>query len=87
MGSIRKVLKTIFGIADERFKEHDVIVSKQKLNSKIPKGTSGVILLSLPKNRFEVEFLDKNNETIYINGFGSISVSGDDIEAISTLDD
>ncbi|MBF2458065.1 DUF4926 domain-containing protein [Listeria seeligeri] len=50
------------------FKEYDIVYSSVELNEKVPTGTKGVILMMLDSENeiYEVEFVNKNNETIEV---------------------
>ncbi len=61
-------------------KENDTIISTNDINENILKGTVGVILNILEKNKyFLVEFVDSNGDTI---GDGMETVSINDIAKI-----
>ncbi|PZG40834.1 DUF4926 domain-containing protein [Listeria ivanovii] len=50
------------------FKEYDIVYSSVDLNEKVITGTKGVILMILDSENgiYEVEFVNKNNETIEV---------------------
>ncbi|EAC8103047.1 DUF4926 domain-containing protein [Listeria monocytogenes] len=50
------------------FKEYDIICSSVDLNEKVSIGTKGVVLMILDSEKeiYEVEFVNKNNETIEV---------------------
>lgn len=50
------------------FKEYDIVYSSIDLSEKIITGTKGVILMVLDSENeiYEVEFVNKNNETIEV---------------------
>jgi len=59
-------------------KEYDVVKSKKKLSSKVPKGLTGTIVMDYSNsNDFEVEFFDNNKETVDV-----ITVNKEDLELI-----
>ncbi|MEL7648762.1 MAG: DUF4926 domain-containing protein [Sedimentibacter sp.] len=60
-------------------KEYDVVRAKSDLNPLIPRGTKGAVMLILHENpnRYEVEFVDENGETLEL-----LTVGDDDLELV-----
>lgn len=60
-------------------KENDVVIAKRNLSNAIMKGCKGVVVMKYLKPRlgYEVEFVDKNNETLDV-----MTVYPDDIEKL-----
>lgn len=61
-------------------KEHDVFVLKEDLNSALPKGSQGTILMKFPHNEFLVEFGLEDGSNIEYEGVSTFTISGDIIE-------
>lgn len=61
------------------FKEYDVVRAKHDLNSIICRGTKGAVMLILHENpnKYEVEFVDENGETLEL-----LSVGDEDLELV-----
>lgn len=60
-------------------KEYDVVRAKHDINTLISRGTKGAIMLILHENpnRYEVEFVDDNGETLEL-----LTVGDDDLELV-----
>lgn len=60
-------------------KEYDVVRAKHDINTLISRGTKGAIMLILHENpnKYEVEFVDDNGETLEL-----LTVGDDDLELV-----
>lgn len=60
-------------------KEYDVVRAKNDLNPLITRGTKGAVMLILHENpnKYEVEFVDENGETLEL-----LTVGDDDLELV-----
>jgi hypothetical protein len=60
-------------------KEYDVVRAKRDLNPLILRGTKGAVMLILHENpnKYEVEFVDENGETLEL-----LTVGDDDLELV-----
>lgn len=60
-------------------KEYDVVRAKNDLNPLISRGTKGAVMLILHENpnKYEVEFVDENGETLEL-----LTVGDDDLELV-----
>lgn len=60
-------------------KEYDVVRAKHNINTLISRGTKGAIMLILHENpnKYEVEFVDDNGETLEL-----LTVGDDDLELV-----
>lgn len=60
-------------------REYDIVVAKKKLSNQISEGSIGTIVMiyTLPHEAYEVEFFDRNKESIE-----TITVKKEDIEVL-----
>lgn len=60
-------------------KEYDVVRAKHDINTLISRGTKGAIMLILHENpnKYEVEFVDDNGETLEL-----LTVGDEDLELV-----
>lgn len=56
------------------FLEYEIVIAKRSLSEKIKAGCEGAILMCFDEDDYEVEFFDKNGDSLEV-----VTVSGSDL--------